>query len=70
MSYKEQKELEQLPVRIEQLEAQVAQLTEAMHDPAFYQRDSAAIVAHNAKLAEAQAALDTAYARWMELDAG
>ena len=47
-----------------------ATLTDAMHDPAFYQRDSAAIVAHNTKLAEAQAALDVAYARWMELDAG
>ena len=45
-------------------------LTDAMHDPAFYQRDSAEIVAHNTKLAEAQAALDVAYARWMELDAG
>ncbi|MCC8361842.1 ATP-binding cassette domain-containing protein [Lysobacter sp. A6] len=70
MSYKEQKELETLPARIEQLESEVTTLTDAMHDPAFYQRDSAAIVAHNTKLAEAQAALDVAYARWMELDAG
>ena len=70
MSYKEQKELEMLPARIEQLESDVATLTDAMHDPAFYQRDSATIVAHNTKLAEAQAALDVAYARWMELDAG
>jgi ATP-binding cassette subfamily F protein uup len=70
MSFKEQKELEQLPARIEQLEAKIAQLTETMHDPAFYQRDSAAIVAHNAQLAEVQAQLDIAYGRWMELDAG
>ncbi|KGQ20468.1 ABC transporter ATP-binding protein [Lysobacter dokdonensis DS-58] len=70
MSYKEQKELEALPARIEKLEAQIAQLTDAMHEPAFYQRDSAAIVAHNAQLADVQAQLDAAYGRWMELDAG
>jgi len=27
-------------------------------------------VSHNARLAETQSALDRAYARWMELDAG
>ena len=41
-----------------------------MHDPGFFQREASAIVAHNAQLAEAQAGLDRAYARWMELDAG
>ena len=59
-----------MPAKIEQLEARVAELTEAMHDPAFYQRDSAAIVAHNAQLADAQAQLDAAYGRWMDLDVG
>jgi ATP-binding cassette subfamily F protein uup len=44
LSFKDQKELEQLPARIEQLEAQVATLTDAMHDPTFFQRDSAATV--------------------------
>jgi len=70
LSYKEQRELETLPVQIEQLERDVAELTEAMHDPAFYQREAQMIVSHNARLAETQAALDRAYARWMELDAG
>ena len=41
-----------------------------MHDPAFYQREANLIVSHNARLAETQSALDRAYARWMELDAG
>jgi ATP-binding cassette subfamily F protein uup len=36
--------------------------------PAFYKRDAAAITAHNAELADAQAALDAAYARWAELE--
>ncbi|KRD39488.1 ABC transporter ATP-binding protein [Lysobacter sp. Root916] len=69
LSYKETRELEQLPLRIEQLETRLAELTEQMNEPAFYQRDSAAINAHNATLAQAQAELDAAYARWSELDA-
>lgn len=71
LSYKDARELEQLPVRIEALETQLAELTAQMNDPAFYQRDSAAINAHTARLSETQAALDLAYARWGELeDAG
>ncbi|WP_091634540.1 ATP-binding cassette domain-containing protein [Lysobacter sp. cf310] len=69
LSYKEARELEQLPLRIEQLETRLAELTEQMNEPAFYQRDSAAINAHNATLAQTQAELDAAYARWSELDA-
>lgn len=68
LSYKEARELEQLPALIETLEQQVAALTEAMNDPAFYQRDSAAMTAHTAALTDAQAQLDAAYARWSELD--
>jgi ATP-binding cassette subfamily F protein uup len=69
LSYKESKELEQLPARIEALEAMVASLTDALGDPSFYARDAGAITAHNAQLAAAQAELDAAYARWAELDA-
>ncbi|MGO1071692.1 ATP-binding cassette domain-containing protein [Lysobacter sp. CA199] len=69
LSYKDARELEQLPARIEQLETRVAELTAQMNEPAFYQRDSAAINAHNATLAKTQTELDHAYARWAELDA-
>ncbi|MFC5568809.1 ATP-binding cassette domain-containing protein [Lysobacter yangpyeongensis] len=68
LSYKDARELEQLPSRIEALEARVEELTAAMNDPAFYQRGSAGIAAHNTTLAEVQAELDAAYARWGELD--
>jgi ATP-binding cassette subfamily F protein uup len=68
LSWKQQRELEELPARIEQLEAEVAALTDAMTDPAFYDRDGAAITAHTTELTRAQAALDTAYARWEELE--
>ena len=40
----------------------------AMNEPAFYQRDAAAINDDNAALAKLQAELDAAYARWSELD--
>lgn len=68
LSYKETRELEQLPARIEALETRLAELTALSSDPAFYQRDAAAITAHNASFAEVQAELDGAYARWAELE--
>jgi ATP-binding cassette subfamily F protein uup len=68
LSYRESRELEQLPARIEALEARVAELAALSNDPAFYRRDAAAITAHNATLADIQAELDTAYARWAELE--
>ena len=68
LSYKDQRELEQLPTRIEQLEADIAARSEAMNDPSFFQRDSAAIVAANEALATLQRELESAYARWAELD--
>jgi ATP-binding cassette subfamily F protein uup len=68
LSYKETRELEQLPARIEALEARLVELTALSGDPAFYQRDAAAITAHNASFAEVQAELDGAYARWAELE--
>ncbi|MGN6513725.1 MAG: ATP-binding cassette domain-containing protein [Lysobacteraceae bacterium] len=68
LGYKDARELEQLPARIEALEARLAELAALSGDPAFYQRDAAAITAHNAALARAQAELDAAYARWAELE--
>ena len=69
LSYKDARELEQLPVRIEQLEADIAAKTTAMNEPGFYQQDNAAIVRANDALSAVQAELDAAYARWSELDA-
>jgi ATP-binding cassette subfamily F protein uup len=68
LSYKDARELEQLPARIEQLEAEIAKHADAMNDPSFYQQDNAAIQQANEALAKAQAELDSAYARWAELD--
>jgi ATP-binding cassette subfamily F protein uup len=68
LSYKDQRELDELPARIEALETRIAEMTAAMNDPAFFQRDHAAVTAHNAALATAHAELERAYARWQALD--
>ena len=68
LSFKDARELEQLPAKIEQLEQDVEGLTAAMNDPAFYTRSSAEVAAHTQKLGKVQAELDAAYARWEELD--
>jgi len=68
LSYKDARELEQLPARIEMLETQVAAFTARMTDPGYYQRDAGAIGADNAALAAVQAELDAAYLRWEQLE--
>jgi ATP-binding cassette subfamily F protein uup len=68
LSYKDARELEQLPGRIEKLEADIASRTEAMNDPEFFRQDNASVVKANEALAKLQSELDTAYARWAELD--
>ena len=70
LSYKDARELEQLPARIETLETEIAARTAAMNDPAFFKQDSAALLAANDQLAERQAELDHAYARWQALEIG
>jgi ATP-binding cassette subfamily F protein uup len=68
LGYKEARELELLPARIAALEQQLAALAAQMNDPAFYQRDATAVAAHGAGLAQLQADLDAAYARWEQLE--
>ena len=68
LGFKEARELEQLPARIEALEAEVARRTTAMNDPAYYQQSPADLQRANEELAAKQAELDHAYQRWSELD--
>jgi ATP-binding cassette subfamily F protein uup len=69
LAWKEARELEALPARIEELEHDLAAMNARLEDPAFYRQDSAAIVAANAEMAAKQAELDEAYARWQSLEA-
>jgi ABC transport system ATP-binding/permease protein len=68
LSFKDQRELELLPAKLEQLETEIAKRTEAMNDPKYYQQDAAAITRGNDELAKLQAELDAAFARWEELE--
>ena len=69
LSYKETRELEELPARIEALETRLAEMTARLSDPAFFRADAADITAHNTGMAGVQAELDAAYARWEALEA-
>ena len=67
-SYKEQLELEQLPSRIEALEAEQQQLQAAVTSADFYKRPAAEIHEVLARLEELETLLLTAYTRWDALD--
>jgi len=66
LSYKDQRELEQLPARIETLEAEQAALHARLSDPALYQQEGG-IAKASARLEEVEAELAEAYARWEAL---
>ena len=69
LTYKEQKELDALPARIEALEGEQSALEQAMAGADFYRRDKAEITRTLARMEEIQRNLDDAYARWQSLDA-
>ncbi len=68
LSYNEKRELEELPRRIEMLEAEQHQLTVKMEDPAFYQQEGAKITQAVNRLQELQEELSRTYQRWAELE--
>ena len=69
LSYKEQRELEQLPERIEALERLQRELNEELKQPEFYKRAAADQASVQTRLAEVAAELTAAYARWENLEA-
>ena len=68
LSYKDQRELKELPRQIESLEARQASLEQAISDPEFYQNERAEVEQILADLASVQAELETALERWLELE--
>ena len=64
----QQRELAELPQRIESLEAEVHALSAAMADASFYQQDSAKITSTVEKLNQLHDELAQAYHRWEELE--
>jgi len=67
-SYKEQRELDGLPLTIERLEQEIERLSALVSQPGFYQGDYEAVQETNRQLAEAQQQLEAAFQRWSELE--
>ncbi len=67
--FNERRELDKLPAKIEKLEAERATLWETMSAPDFYATRGDAVAATTARLAALEAEIETAYARWAELEA-
>jgi ATP-binding cassette subfamily F protein uup len=68
LSYKEQRELESLPQRIQQLEEEQEALASTVADPAVYAADPARAAAALARLQVLGGELEAAYARWAALE--
>ncbi|HLO30059.1 MAG TPA: ATP-binding cassette domain-containing protein [Anaerolineales bacterium] len=68
LSYNEKRELEELPKRIELLEAEQHALNTKMENPEFYQQAGAAITQAVERLQELHEELSALYQRWMELE--
>ena len=68
LSYKEKRELEQLPAQIEKMEADVAALHEEMADASFYRRPAQEIATTQKSLQELEDRMAIAYARWQDLE--
>lgn len=69
LSYKDQRELEQIPQQIETLETRIAELHDTMSSADFYQQDSAKITASQDELQALETELEQVFARWEELEA-
>ena len=68
LSYKENRELDALPARIEALEEEQRMLERTIAGPEFYKEPTATITATLARVDALQEELVAAYARWEELD--
>ena len=68
LSYKEQRELEQLPQLLEELETKITALQVEIADPAFFQQAHDITDAKLKELADTEAELETAFLRWEELE--
>ena len=70
LSYKDQRELDALPKKIEELDAELASAHATVADPGFYQQDGEVIAETNKRLQQLEQELEQAYARWEELESG
>lgn len=69
LSYNQQRELDQLPLKIEQLEQQIGALQTQMNDPDFFSRPHEETQQVLTSLAEAEQMLESCFERWEMLEA-
>jgi ATP-binding cassette subfamily F protein uup len=69
-SFKEQRELEQLPAVIESLETETAAVHAAMAEPGYFRQPGDLLARDQARLRDLEARLAEAFARWEALEAG
>jgi ATP-binding cassette subfamily F protein uup len=67
LTYKDQRDYDGLPARIEELEAQIARDEQALADPDLYARDFNRFESLTAGIEKARAERDAAEERWLEL---
>lgn len=68
LSYKDQRELDELPSKIAALENEQAQISTRLNDPALYKSDPAEGIRLNRRFAEIEEELMNYLARWDELE--
>ena len=68
LSYKLQRELDELPEKIEQLETTIAELQQQISDPEFYQQDYSMTQPVMEDVAKKQVQLDHLLERWTKLE--
>jgi ABC transport system ATP-binding/permease protein len=69
LSYRESRDLEQLPARIEALEAEQREITSRMSSVEYHKQGAAQLRADAASLEAIEAELAASFERWAELDA-
>jgi len=68
LKWKEERELEALPARIEELETEQARLHGLLADPELYKGDGVEVARIREDLGQVEADLETVYTRWEELE--
>jgi ATP-binding cassette subfamily F protein uup len=68
LSYKHQRELDQLPAKIESIEASIVDMQQKIAAPGFYSQDHEFVQAAVQELADAEATLEQHVERWSELE--
>jgi len=68
LGFQEKRELEQLPDRIDKLEAEKNRIYALMSSPEFYKSRAEEVAATRARLAELEEEIARAFSRWEELE--